>query len=117
NSADLGNIGERWYKARYLDGQAVYSEVRVTKEMVQGLSKDTRRIDHVVRDADGNLQAVEVKSGSGVVDLSQVDDYAKMQGQLLTGTKAGSGQITSVKYVFLNPEGGAANLRQTASFL
>lgn len=110
NSSDLGNIREKWYKARHLDGQVVHSEVRVTKEMVQGLSKDSRRIDHVVKGEDGGLQAVEVKAGEGPVDLKQLDDYTEMQGQMLTKSRAGAGEITNVKYVFLNPNGGAANL-------
>ena len=117
NSSDLGNIGEKWYKARHLDGQVVHSEVRVTKEMVQGLSKDSRRIDHVVKGEDGNLQAVEVKAGEEPVDLKQLDDYVEMQGQMLTKRKAGSGEITKVKYVFLNPKGGATNLERLVNKL
>lgn len=109
NSADLGNIGEKWYKARHLDGQVVHSEVRVTKEMVQGLSKDSRRIDHVVKGEDGGLQAVEVKTGEGPVDLKQLDDYVEMGGKEVPFGEVEE-TITKVKYVFLNPKGGAKNL-------
>ena len=118
NSKDLGNIGEFWYRGRFGKGSD-WSQMGVDAGSL-GKSADgmpipsTKRAPDVI-DEQGRI--VEVKGGAENVQnarksdsgVTQFEDNMQMLGQ--TMAKDGvEREITGVRYVFVDPKGGAANL-------
>jgi len=123
NSKDLGNIGEFWYRGRFGKGSD-WSEMGVDAGSL-GKSADgmpipsTKRAPDVI-DEQGRI--VEVKGGAENVQNSRKSDSGVTQFednmQMLGQTMAKDGverEITGVRYVFVDPKGGAANLECTSS--
>jgi hypothetical protein len=119
DSADKGNLTEKWYSVIYGQPDALtHLEITTANAAGQGITltaTEKRFVDRVEGDTIVEIKTISGKLASGGKDsrseLDQFDDNIALarKGYKITKKDGSKQQITKVRYVFTLPEGVKAN--------
>lgn len=126
NSADRGNLAERWYQAEYAPDAEAHGRLpaRPVNDQIKAdspLDLEAGMLGNRVPDLIEGDAMIEIKSHRGELDehsILQIDDYqrALSSGKAVVNIGGTSREVRELVVVFIHPDGAQANLEHIRSW-